>query len=500
VPGWPDIEGIDDRQLAASLHGAGGKALTKIYGIYGARLYDYCHTYLRDKADAAGAVHDSLIAAQQHIAKLREAEQLRGWLYAIARKECLRRLDDRQVRVEPHEIALTDDDLGLDPGERTRRAEFRELVLSALATLIGREREAVILTARHDLDAWQLARIFGVSVNQAAALVEQASDDLEIAFTATLVARTGREHCPSINALIDVWPPAAETCRRLIRHIDACPMCSENHQRKVPARRLLQLLPAAQLPIELWAEIYTTTSAPERRGRRSALARRAEPFDASGWPAHETQKDGAQRAPRGRLRLWPVVAAATCGLFAIGTAVVVLPGSSAPNSGGQALPAPGVVSRPSASSKGRESASTLPSASALPSTAPSATATATATTQTPSPSPTPTTTTTTTTTQPQPQPQPTNPPQPTSPGTLAVSGCHMRSGAKSCTVTVTAVGGPVNWKVTGSSGALSASGGGDLSAGQSTGVTVSRHGWCLGQGSDSVSFSPNGTANVTWNC
>jgi RNA polymerase sigma factor (sigma-70 family) len=494
VPGWPDIEGIDDRQLAASLHGAGGKALTKIYGIYGPRLYDYCHTCLRDKADAAGAVHDSLIAAQQHIAKLREPEQLRGWLYAIARKECLRRLDDPQVRVERHEIALTDDDLGLDPGERTRRAEFQELVLSALATLIGREREAVILTARHDLDAWQLARIFDVSVDQAAALVEQASGDLEIAFTATLVARTGREHCPSINALIDVWPPAAETCRRLIRHIDACPMCSENHQRKVPARRLLQLLPAARIPIELWTEIYTTTSAPERRGRRSALARCAEPFDASGWPAHETQKGDAQPAPRGRLRLGPVVAAVTCGLFAIGTAVVVLPGSSAPNSGDQALPAPGVVSRPSASSQGRETAGTLPSASNRPSTTPSATATATPTpTPTPhTPSPTPTTTRT--------QPTRTNPPQPTSPGTLAVSGCHMRSGAKSCTVTVTAVGGPVNWEVTGSSGALSASGGGDLSAGGSTGVTVSRNGWCLGQGSDSVSFSPNGTANVTWNC
>ena len=47
---------------------------------------------------------------------------------------------------------------------------------------------------------------------------------------------------------------------------------------------------------------------------------------------------------------------------------------------------------------------------------------------------------------------------------------------------------------------LNASGSGDLSAGQSAWVTVSRQGWCLGQGSDSVSFSPNGSAYVTWNC
>jgi hypothetical protein len=58
----------------------------------------------------------------------------------------------------------------------------------------------------------------------------------------------------------------------------------------------------------------------------------------------------------------------------------------------------------------------------------------------------------------------------------------------------------VKWSVTGSSGALSASGSGNLSAGQSTEVIVRRQGFCIGQGSDSVSFSPNGVANVTWNC
>ena len=76
----------------------------------------------------------------------------------------------------------------------------------------------------------------------------------------------------------------------------------------------------------------------------------------------------------------------------------------------------------------------------------------------------------------------------------------MRSGTKSCTITVTANGGPVKWSVTGTSGPLNASGGGDLSAGQSTEVTVSRQGWCLGQGNGSVSFSPSGVASVTWDC
>jgi RNA polymerase sigma factor (sigma-70 family) len=491
VAGWPGIEDIDDRQLAASLHGAGSKALASIYESYGARLYDYCHTYLRDEADAAEAVHDSLIGAQQHIAKLREPEQLRGWLYAIARKECLRRLDERQQGTERHEAPPTDDDVGLDPQDQARREEVREIAFSALTTLVGRQREAAVLTARHDLDIWQLARVLGIAESQAAELVQQASDNFEMAFTAALIARSGREDCPSVSALIDdTWPPTPDDYRTLIRHIEACPTCGERHQRKLPARGLLQLLPAAQLPAHLWTEIDTTTSVPERRARRLALARRAEPFDDSGWPAHEGQRSGAQRAPRARSRVWPGIAAAVFGVLAIGIAVMVLQGGTTPSTGDQALAAP-KVSRPSTSAESPGTVDTPAPTTGRPSATPSAT---------PTSSPTPTPTPTPTKSQAPPPPSPTNPkPTKTPPGTLSVSGCHMSSGRKSCTVTVTANGGPVKWSVR-ANGTLNASDGGHLSAGQSTGVTISREGFCLGQGSGSVSFSPNGVANVTWNC
>jgi hypothetical protein len=93
-------------------------------------------------------------------------------------------------------------------------------------------------------------------------------------------------------------------------------------------------------------------------------------------------------------------------------------------------------------------------------------------------------------------------PRPVTPGRLAVSGCRMSSGDRSCTITVTASGGPVSWRVTGTSGNISASGGGTLAAGQSAGVRVTRGSCGLLQtgGSGSVSFSPNGGAGVSWSC
>jgi hypothetical protein len=75
------------------------------------------------------------------------------------------------------------------------------------------------------------------------------------------------------------------------------------------------------------------------------------------------------------------------------------------------------------------------------------------------------------------------------------------NGSRSCTVTVSAQGGPASWSVTGVRGGISASGGGSLAAGQSAGVRVTRNAtFCIGSGSGSVSFSSGASASVNWHC
>lgn len=70
---------------------------------------------------------------------------------------------------------------------------------------------------------------------------------------------------------------------------------------------------------------------------------------------------------------------------------------------------------------------------------------------------------------------------------------------RSCSVQVSAAGGPVDWRVTGTSGELSAGGGGHLSAGETAMVQVRRtNGLCFGTRSGSVSFSPGGSASVSY--
>ena len=93
---------------------------------------------------------------------------------------------------------------------------------------------------------------------------------------------------------------------------------------------------------------------------------------------------------------------------------------------------------------------------------------------------------------------------------IAGGGCHGVRAAgppQTCPIRLTAVGGPVRWSVASvrsSGGRISASGGGTLPAGRSTTITVTVRSTVMcymsGGGTGSVSFSPGGTATVSYTC
>jgi RNA polymerase sigma factor (sigma-70 family) len=490
VASWPTIDRLDDQRLAISLGEGDADALTQIYDTYAPGLYEYCHALLRDEMTAAYALHDSLIAATEHVGRLREPERLRAWLYALVRAECVRLRDDPERPASGHEAPEIDDSF-LDDTERTQREETRQLVHSALSGLTGRQREALDLTVRHELTTEELASVLSVSTRQSAELARQARSHLGKTVAAALTARTLKDDCPSLAALTDTWPLSADACSRLVRHIENCPTCSEHRPREVSINRLLQVLPIAAAPEDLRTQVLTTATAAEHSEDRLALAERAMPLDASGWPVPAEAARAPQRTSKTPVRAWPIIAAAAAVVLIVG-AVMWLAPSGSKGEQKESSSAPGAVP----SEPGDSPSNVAPVESGLPPTpSPS--------TSSKSPTPTHTPSAHSTTTRASSRPTTKAPAPPPKPGTLSLSGCRIPSNRRSCTITLTAQGGSVNWRVTGTSDrAFSASGSGTLAAGQSTGVTVtvSRGGICFGGGSGSVSFSPGGSASVSYSC
>jgi hypothetical protein len=86
---------MQDREMVAAIAAGDPGALDELYERYAAPLYTYCRFMLPDPdpmGDAADVVQDTFIIATARVQGLRDPDQLRPWLHAVARNECLRRL------------------------------------------------------------------------------------------------------------------------------------------------------------------------------------------------------------------------------------------------------------------------------------------------------------------------------------------------------------------------------------------------------------------------
>ncbi|RAY11876.1 hypothetical protein DPM19_28300 [Actinomadura craniellae] len=483
MSGWPNSGPDDDRRLASSLQSGDPDALAHAFDGYAPRLYDYCHALLRDQETAARALHDALIAAHQHVHGLTEPEYLRGWLYAMARNECMRRLRDPNRPAERRESPEIEGPAA-DAEERARRQEARQLVHSALAGLGGRQREAIDLLFRHGLDPQEIGGVLGMPGPDADALTRQARHDLDQALAAALLAREAPgSPCPSVGPLLGDgrWPLAPATCRKLIRHIETCSICAEQRHRPLSAGPLLQALPTAMMPADLRAQVLTAAFAPDLAEMRARIARRAEPFDEWGWPVPvdprtRRTEPAAGGGGKGRNLVWPAAAAAVTVLLLVGGVFFVLSGSSGSSPSGD----------PSSQAAAPDPSEPAEEPSVEPSELP--TPTPTRTTASPSPTPTPTRTTS--------SPTPRRPQTPV--GQVRVFGCNIPGGAELCMVSVAVTGGRAAWSVVGASSGLQVGRQGGTSSG---GVPVRRPA-CTEPGdfSGSVQISPGGSAPVSWTC
>lgn len=492
MAGWPSIDRADDQRLARALDAGDTNALAQVCEAYTARLFDYCHVLLRDQDAAAQAVHDSLIMVRERIAALPDPVRFRGWLYATTRAECLRRRVNAELPAERRRAPEADAGPGID-------AATRELVHAALLALSGRQREALDLAVRHELDAQELAEVLSMTPHEASVLVQQARNDLEDAFAAVVIAATGREDCPSVPVL--AGPPGqpldAERCAALARHISACPICGLRVNGKVDTAGLLRAMPAAAVPDNLRGRVLATAFSPEYTQTRATIAMRLDP-----QPPPEPR---AEERPRKASRVWAVAGAVGCAVLLLCGFLLVSPGSGGSSGSGGRQPAGnGGVAAPGDSPTDDGGMSSHAAGASPTATTGSPTPTA---SPTPTPTPTPSNTGKTagpahhgrppaippppsSPSQPQPQPQP---------GRLVVAGCSMGRGHQ-CQITLAAEGGPVNWAVTGTSG-VSTGGSGTVAPGQPVYLSVSRsHDWCWGDGHGSVSFSSGDVVPVTWRC
>ncbi len=324
----PDVDGAGLVDLLAA---GDPRGLAEAYDAYADRLFTYSVSLPHDRDAAADVVHDTLLIARERVGQLRDPQRLLPWLYAIARNECLRTLRDRRRTAGLDEATeVTDDAPELEAA--LRADELRELVWSAAASLNPGEREVLDLSVRHGLEGADLADALGVSANHAAALLSRARTQLERALSALVLARTGRDDCPELDALLVDWDGRLTPLlrKRLVRHLERCATCGEQRRLRISGAALLAGVPFLIVPPALRRRVLRDGGELRPVADWQALTARAGPWRPDGFP----RPFGERR--RRMIGLWAVAAAvAVVVLLVLG--LVMLPGPTPTPVAGQPL-------------------------------------------------------------------------------------------------------------------------------------------------------------------
>ena len=493
-----------DREVVAAIVAGDPAGLAEAYDRYATPLYSFCRSMLREPADAADAVQDTFVIAAPRMAGLRDPERLRSWLYAVARNECHRRLRAGSQHA-PIEEAPDVTDEAADVAADVERADLRALVRDALGGVGPSEREILELQLRQGLSGGEVADVLGVSRNHAHALLSRARDQLETSLGALVVARTGRQDCPELDAMLQDWDGALTVLvrKRVNRHVQRCGVCSGRRHREVSPAMLLGIAPIAALPLlagGLPAGFrdqvlrLATGHSPAAVAHRAAVAKTPYSFGHHGFPRplHQPGPPWLHPGPAHATAVAGTAAAVAAGV----TWIAVPPhhggppaGAATPGVTGSADPALGQSGTPGARATARPSARPMaiggsgpggPDAGVL---AVPRSAGASGAGVTPSPTPTPTPSVSASTS------------DAPGAGTLSVSPATLDlTPPASGSITLTASGGTVNWSVSEPAGlakkVVVAPMSGTLAAGQTAAISVT----VPGEGKPRVHlrFSPGG--------
>jgi RNA polymerase sigma factor (sigma-70 family) len=327
--------GMRDSEVVAAIVAGDPAGLAEAYDRYAGPLYVFCQAMLREPADAADVVQDTFVIAAPRMSALRDPERLRPWLYTVARNECLRRLRLRSLQA-PLEEAPDVTDEAADVAADMERAELRALVREALPGVGPAEQEVLDLQLRHGLAGSEVASVLGVSRNHAHALMSRARVQLETALGALMVARSGRQDCPELDAMLDGWDGRLTvlTRKRVNRHVERCAICSRRREQEMTPAMLLGVAPvlalpvAASLPAALRDQVMRAVfgSSPAAVAHRAALGRTAYSFGHQGFPQplHPLQAPWWQAVPA-HFGAAAGTATAAAAAAAVGVTLTVIP-------------------------------------------------------------------------------------------------------------------------------------------------------------------------------
>jgi RNA polymerase sigma-70 factor (ECF subfamily) len=168
---------MDDAALIARVLDGDAKAFTAIVDRYHRDCSRFALRMLGHRQDAEDALQETFLSAYRGLARYRERQTFRAWLYRILINRC--RSVARQRRRRVHRFVSDDDAIEqASSGDGDRDLALGDTLQRALDTLEPPLREAVLLKYGEGLDYRTMSEMTGARVSALKMRVKRACDQL----------------------------------------------------------------------------------------------------------------------------------------------------------------------------------------------------------------------------------------------------------------------------------------------------------------------------------
>jgi RNA polymerase sigma factor (sigma-70 family) len=221
-----------DKRLVALVRAGEAVGFEVLYDRHARKLLSFCRHMLGSRQDGEDALQRTFASAYRALLVDEREIELRPWLFAIARNECLSILRQRRPTGELDNAEPATEGLS----SRVEGREDLRNLLADLRALPERQRAALLLSELGGFTHAQIAGAVGARPEQIKAYVFQARSNL-------IAERDARERsCVEVRAQLASTRGAALLQRELHRHLRRCRGCRDYSATLRRQRRTLAIV------------------------------------------------------------------------------------------------------------------------------------------------------------------------------------------------------------------------------------------------------------------
>src|SRR4051812_32941059 len=257
-----------DDELVALVREGDEQAFAALYQRYFQGLYDFSLRMVRDREAASDVVQTAFVKAWAAVQAPKGVENVKAWLYAVARNLAIDEIRRRQRIATPRSdfedgedpiYTIMDESRLADPSIAVHDQELVDLVWESASALSESEYSLLDLHLRQGLDADELSEQLGVAKGAVYTRLTRLRDSLDEAVTSAVLMKHARQQCEELDALLtrmNATELTREVKKAINEHVKTCEICGETKRRLISPAELFAGIAFVPIPLGLQDAIW----------------------------------------------------------------------------------------------------------------------------------------------------------------------------------------------------------------------------------------------------